>query len=87
MVVFGTGEGATNPPSQTGQLASDPLPRPLLPVRVRIDGIEVEVLFAGAAPGFAGVLKVCRTCGPRCLGQDLREMRVAGTTTFDILGQ
>ncbi len=58
-VLFGTGEGDTEPAGVDGQLANTVFPKPKLPVRVRIGGIEAEVLYAGAAPTLvAGVLQV-----------------------------
>ena len=59
VVLFGTGEGQTDPPGVDGKLAGDVLPKPRLPVSVRIGSLPAEVLYAGAAPGLvAGVLQV-----------------------------
>jgi uncharacterized protein (TIGR03437 family) len=59
--IFATGAGQTDPPGIDGQVASALLPTPLLPVSVRIDGIDAETTYAGAAPEIvAGVLQV--TC-------------------------
>lgn len=60
VVIYLTGEGQTAPPGVDGKL-NDPanLPAPLLPVSVRIGGIDSTVEFAGGAPGMvAGVLQV-----------------------------
>jgi uncharacterized protein (TIGR03437 family) len=54
IVLYGTGEGQTTPSGGDGKLATggaNELPRPLLPARVFIGGIEAQVLYAGAAPG------------------------------------
>lgn len=57
--IFATGEGETLPPSTDGKLAVAPLPKPKVPVRAYIDGIEAEVTYYGSAPGLvAGVLQV-----------------------------
>jgi uncharacterized protein (TIGR03437 family) len=57
--LFATGAGQTNPPSIDGQIAGAALPIPLLPVSVQIGGLDVQVLYAGAAPGIiAGVIQV-----------------------------
>lgn len=60
VVFFATGEGLRTPNSLTGTAAGDqlPLPIPELPVAVEIGGIQAEVLFAGAAPGYVGLLQV-----------------------------
>jgi uncharacterized protein (TIGR03437 family) len=59
VVLFGTGEGQTDPAGQDGVLAAQTYPKPLLPVSVTIGGKNAEVLYAGAAPGFvAGVLQI-----------------------------
>ena len=58
-VLFATGEGVTTPGGVDGQLATSVYPKPNLPVRVRIGGVDAEVLYAGAAPTLvAGVLQV-----------------------------
>jgi uncharacterized protein (TIGR03437 family) len=58
-VIFATGEGATSPVGVDGKLAAVPLPKPVLPVSVKIDGIDAEVAYAGGAPGLvAGVIQI-----------------------------
>jgi len=59
VVLFGTGEGQTDPPGVDGKLAAGVFPKPTQNVSVRIGGLAAEVLYAGAAPGLvAGVLQV-----------------------------
>jgi uncharacterized protein (TIGR03437 family) len=58
-MLFATGEGETSPPGVDGKPAAEPWPRPQLPVKVLIGGVEAELLYAGAAPGMvAGLLQV-----------------------------
>ena len=59
ITLFGTGEGQTEPPGVNGQLAGPTLAKPLAEVKVLIGGEDVEILYAGAAPGLvAGVIQV-----------------------------
>ncbi len=58
LIFFATGEGLTDPDGVDGKLASAPYARPLLPVTVRVGANDAEVLYAGAAPGFAGLMQV-----------------------------
>lgn len=59
IVLYGTGEGATDPTGTNGLLANSVFPKPRQPVTVRIGGKNAEVLYAGAAPGLvAGVFQV-----------------------------
>jgi len=60
VLIYATGEGETDPQVADGWLASSQvLPRPKLPVGVRIGGLDAEVLYAGAAPGnVAGLLQM-----------------------------
>ncbi|MBI2689980.1 MAG: hypothetical protein HYX27_27055 [Acidobacteria bacterium] len=59
VILYGTGEGVTDPSGQDGQLALNVYPKPRQPVTVRIGGKEAEVLYAGAAPGLvAGVFQI-----------------------------
>jgi len=53
-----TGEGLGDGPNIPGLAAADPPPRPRLPVSLRIAGLDVQVLYAGAAAGQAGVLEI-----------------------------
>ncbi len=58
-VLFGTGEGQTDPPGIDGQPAIDILPHPRLPVSVDVAGRPAEILYAGAAPQLvAGVFQI-----------------------------
>ncbi len=56
--LWATGEGQTDPPGVEGIPATVPLPEPVLPVSVVIGGEPADVLYAGAAPGFAGLMQV-----------------------------
>ena len=37
---------------------AEPFPRPLLPVMAAVDGRNAQLLYAGLAPGFVGLLQV-----------------------------
>jgi uncharacterized protein (TIGR03437 family) len=62
MSLYLAGAGATNPPSQDGQVNAAPLAAPGLPIRIGVFGntlTPVSVTFAGAAAGLAaGILQV-----------------------------
>jgi uncharacterized protein (TIGR03437 family) len=58
IVLYATGEGETRPPGEDGKLSEFPYPAPLLSPIVTIGGLQAESSFAGAAPGFAGLLQI-----------------------------
>jgi uncharacterized protein (TIGR03437 family) len=59
IVLYGTGEGQTEPAGQDGKIASGDPPRPRLPVSVLIAGRQADVIYAGGAPELvAGVIQV-----------------------------
>jgi uncharacterized protein (TIGR03437 family) len=59
VLMFATGQGALNPPVEAGQAAgAQPLSHAVHPVTATIGGRQVTVQFAGAAPGYAGLLQV-----------------------------
>jgi len=52
VLIYATGEGETDPLVADGRLATaSELPKPKLPVVVRIGNIQAQVLYAGCAPG------------------------------------
>lgn len=57
IVIYLTGMGAVTPPLQAGYAAADLNLTALTPT-VLIGGLPAEVLFSGAAPGFAGVYQI-----------------------------
>lgn len=61
VVLYATGQGVTMPASRTGAYpdpATAIYPAPLAETTLRIGGIVAELLFAGHAPGTAGVMQV-----------------------------
>jgi len=51
VVLYGTGEGHTDPPGVDGRIAGDVLPRPVADVAVTVGDQPAEILYFGAAPG------------------------------------
>jgi len=58
VTLYATGDGVENPAVVDGQPAAAPLPKPILPVTLTVGGSPAEILFAGAAPEFAGLLQI-----------------------------
>ena len=58
VVLYATGAGQTNSAGVTGQAAQAPYPRPVLPVSLTIGSAAADVLWAGSAPGFVGLLQI-----------------------------
>jgi uncharacterized protein (TIGR03437 family) len=58
ITLYATGEGNTDPAGTAGKPAQAPYPKPLLPVAVKIGGYFAEVLYAGEAPGFVGLMQI-----------------------------
>jgi len=56
IVIFCTGLGAVNPPSQTGQLPSSGIA--VIQPTVTVGGVNAMLQYAGVAPGFAGLYQV-----------------------------
>jgi len=59
VVLFGTGEGQTNPAGVDGMINTTTFPSPVLPVTVTIGGQPAQILYDGAIPGqVAGLLQI-----------------------------
>ena len=59
VVLYGTGEGRTQPEGVDGKVTTEPLPRPVLRIFAQIADRATEVIYAGGAPGLvAGVLQM-----------------------------
>ncbi|MCW5981576.1 MAG: hypothetical protein KIT09_26055 [Bryobacteraceae bacterium] len=60
VLIFCTGLGPVDPPAAAGSAApsAEPFPRTTVPVSVTIGGRPATLLYAGLAPGFAGLYQV-----------------------------
>ena len=59
IILYGTGEGPTNPPGVDGGIAARVISEPVFPVSLTIGNKPAKVLYAGSAPGqVAGLLQV-----------------------------
>jgi len=58
IILFATGGGVTSPESTDGRIAVG-IASQTQPIRLRIDGVEAEILYAGSAPGLvSGVMQI-----------------------------
>jgi uncharacterized protein (TIGR03437 family) len=84
VVLYATGEGATNPTGVDGQIAASVFSKPTSEVSATIGGAPAEVLYAGAAPGLvAGVFQVnVRVPSSTAPGSAVPvQLRVGGATS------
>jgi len=58
VVLYATGQGQTQPAGVTGQAAQAPYGTPQLPLSLTIAGVAADVIWAGSAPGFVGLLQI-----------------------------
>uniref|UniRef100_Q029Q7 NHL repeat containing protein n=1 Tax=Solibacter usitatus (strain Ellin6076) TaxID=234267 RepID=Q029Q7_SOLUE len=58
MTFYATGEGLNDGAGVAGMAAQAPYAHPLLPVSLKIAGVDAEILFAGSAPGMVGVMQI-----------------------------
>lgn len=87
IVIYATGAGQTDPPGVDGQLAIDVLPKPVLPPKVTIGGVEAQINYAGAAPFLvAGVLQVNVVVPPSLITAGEKEVRLSIGDATNSLG-
>jgi uncharacterized protein (TIGR03437 family) len=58
VTLYATGDGVEDPAAVDGKPAAWPLAKPTLPVTLTVGGDPAGILYAGAAPGFAGLLQI-----------------------------
>jgi uncharacterized protein (TIGR03437 family) len=58
VVMYATGAGQTMPAGVTGQAVEEPLPTPALPVSLTMADIPANLLYAGPAPGYVGLMQI-----------------------------
>jgi uncharacterized protein (TIGR03437 family) len=86
-VLYGTGEGQTNPAGIDGKLAVAPYPAPMQTVSVTIGGINAPVQYFGAAPGLvAGVFQANVTVPPGVSGSALPVVVTVGAAVSSSSG-
>jgi uncharacterized protein (TIGR03437 family) len=77
VVLWGTGEGATNPPGVDGRLAIDILPKPIATCAAEIGGLPARVEYCGAAPlNMPGLFQVNARMDPSVAPGDAVPVRV-----------
>ena len=78
VVLYATGEGVTTPPVGDGVPAADPYPQPAAAVTLLIDGQPADLLYAGSAPDFVGLMQI-NACVPGGVSGEVPVTLAAGT--------
>ena len=82
VVLYATGEGATTPAGIDGKPAIAPLPKPVLPVEVRIADQVATLEYAGGAPSLvAGLLQLNVRVPTNIVGPEVPVTLRIGTVT------
>lgn len=82
VILWGTGEGITDPAGVDGRLAINVLPKPLASVAVEIGGQPATIDYAGAAPGeMPGVFQINVHIPPGVSGKQVPVHVKIGTST------
>jgi uncharacterized protein (TIGR03437 family) len=55
---YATGEGITQPAGVDGKSPATSFPKPVLPVTLSVGDYPAQILFAGEASSFAGVMQI-----------------------------
>jgi uncharacterized protein (TIGR03437 family) len=86
VVLYATGEGLTDGANLTGKAATFPYAKPKLPVRVTVGGGALaEILYAGCAPGWAGLMQVnARLPGGLATGAQPVKLTIGGAASPEI---
>jgi uncharacterized protein (TIGR03437 family) len=58
ITLYATGTGLSSGSNITGQQATAPYAQPAASIALSIAGIPADILFAGSAPGFVGMLQI-----------------------------
>jgi uncharacterized protein (TIGR03437 family) len=81
-----TGQGPVDSPIATGDAApADPIALPLADVRAQIGGQDAQVVFAGMAPGLAGLMQVNVMVPATVVGQQPVMLTVGGVASNQVM--
>lgn len=78
LVFYAAGDGMRSPGTPDGAPATTPLPQPAAPIRLTIADAAIELLYAGAAPGYVGLLQINGRLPAELPGGDLPLTLMAG---------
>jgi uncharacterized protein (TIGR03437 family) len=80
VALFGSGFGTTSPAGITGRVAGPPLKFLATPPTVRVSGVDVEVQYAGDAPGLVGVSQINIRIPASLAAAEARQVSVIATS-------
>ncbi len=81
-----TGQGPIDTPIATGEAApADPIALPLAAIRAQIGGQDAQVVFAGMAPGLAGLMQVNLVVPTTAAGQQPVVVKVGEVVSNQVM--
>lgn len=85
VVLYATGQGVTVPASRTGaKPMNGTYPTPAAPVTLNIGGSAATLLFAGQAPGTAGVMQINARVPEGLSGEERAQLQVGGSLSAPV---